>query len=65
MGIFQGWYVSCPFILIDLLIFNRHNVHSFVVGVPGACFGRYSSCASADESHVQALEDGTVQQLPV
>ncbi|KAG2756213.1 hypothetical protein P692DRAFT_20715860 [Suillus brevipes Sb2] len=49
MGIFQGW----------------HNVHSFVVDVPGACFGRYSSCASADESHVQALEDGTVQQLPV
>ncbi|KAG1766012.1 hypothetical protein EV702DRAFT_1050802 [Suillus placidus] len=47
-GIFQGW----------------HNVHSLVVGVPGACFGRYSSHASADESYVQALEDGTVQQLP-
>ncbi|KAG1744509.1 hypothetical protein EDD22DRAFT_958634 [Suillus occidentalis] len=48
-GVFQGW----------------HNVHSLVVGVPGACFGRYSSRASADESYAQALEDGTVQQLPV
>ncbi|KAG1747265.1 uncharacterized protein EDB91DRAFT_1079859 [Suillus paluster] len=48
-GVFQGW----------------HNVHSHVIGVPGACFGWYSSHASADEAYAQALQDGTVQELPV
>ncbi|KAG1838109.1 hypothetical protein C8R48DRAFT_782484 [Suillus tomentosus] len=48
-GIFQGW----------------HNVHPYVVGVPGACFGRYSSHASADMAYAQALQDGTVQVVPV
>ncbi|KAG1736452.1 uncharacterized protein EDB91DRAFT_1083410 [Suillus paluster] len=48
-GVFQGW----------------HNVHSHVVGVPGACFGRYTSRASADEAYAQALQDGTVQELPL
>ncbi|KAG1781394.1 hypothetical protein EV702DRAFT_1193582 [Suillus placidus] len=48
-GVFQGWY----------------NVHSHVIGVPGACFGRYSSRASADEAYAQALQDGTVHELPL
>ncbi|KAG1720281.1 uncharacterized protein EDB91DRAFT_1088892 [Suillus paluster] len=48
-GVFQGW----------------HNVHSHVISVPGACFGWYSSRASADEAYAQALQDGTVQELPV
>ncbi|KAG2748564.1 hypothetical protein P692DRAFT_20848737, partial [Suillus brevipes Sb2] len=46
-GVFQGW----------------HNVHAHVVGVPGACFGRYSSRASAEEAFAQAVHDGTVQEL--
>ncbi|KAG1733452.1 hypothetical protein EDB19DRAFT_1911590 [Suillus lakei] len=48
-GVFQGW----------------HNVHSHVVGVPGACFGQYTSRASAGEAYAQALQDGTVQELPL
>ncbi|KAG1720549.1 uncharacterized protein EDB91DRAFT_1256921 [Suillus paluster] len=48
-SVFQGW----------------HNVHSHVVGVPGACFGRYTSRASADEAYAQVLQDGTVQELPL
>ncbi|KAG1728755.1 uncharacterized protein EDB91DRAFT_1253353 [Suillus paluster] len=48
-GVFQGW----------------HNVHSHVVGVPGACFGQYTSRASADEAYAQVLQDGTVQELPL
>jgi hypothetical protein len=38
-------------------------VHAHVVGVPGACFGRYSSRASAEEAFAQAVHDGTVQEL--
>ncbi|KAG2738988.1 hypothetical protein P692DRAFT_20756900, partial [Suillus brevipes Sb2] len=48
-GVFQGW----------------HNVHAHVVGVPGACFGRYSSRTAADIAYAQALNDGSVSQLPV
>ncbi|KIK39712.1 hypothetical protein CY34DRAFT_14195 [Suillus luteus UH-Slu-Lm8-n1] len=48
-GVFQGW----------------HNVHSHVIGVPGACFGQYSSRASADEAYAQVLLDGTVHELPL
>ncbi|KAG1738113.1 uncharacterized protein EDB91DRAFT_1249427 [Suillus paluster] len=48
-GVFQGW----------------HNVHSHVVGVPGACFGQYSSRAVADEAYAQELQDGTVHELPL
>ncbi|KAG1744355.1 hypothetical protein EDB19DRAFT_1906582 [Suillus lakei] len=48
-GVFQGW----------------HNVHSHVVGVPGACFGQYTSRASAGEAYAQVLQDGTVQELPL
>ncbi|KAG2133502.1 hypothetical protein BD769DRAFT_1665769 [Suillus cothurnatus] len=47
--VFQGW----------------HNVHAHVVGVPGACFGRYSSRTAADIAYAQALNDGSVSQLPV
>lgn len=38
-------------------------MHAHVVGVPGACFGRYSSRASAEEAFAQAVHDGTVQEL--
>ncbi|KAG1801128.1 uncharacterized protein BJ212DRAFT_1305155 [Suillus subaureus] len=33
-----------------------HNMHSHVIGVPGACFGWYFS---------HALQGGTMQELPV
>ncbi|KAG1789135.1 uncharacterized protein HD556DRAFT_1447199 [Suillus plorans] len=46
-GVFQGW----------------HNIHTHVIGVPGACFGHYSSRAAADTAYMQALRDGSVSQL--
>ncbi|KAG2140100.1 hypothetical protein DEU56DRAFT_911808 [Suillus clintonianus] len=48
-GVFQGW----------------HNVHVHVVGVPGACFARYSSLAVAQAAYGQALDDGAVNQVPL
>jgi hypothetical protein len=65
MGVFQGWYVSPSHIDLSIQCSSRHNVHSHVIGVPGACFRRYSSHASADEAYAQALEDGTVHELPL
>ncbi|KIK35046.1 hypothetical protein CY34DRAFT_17287 [Suillus luteus UH-Slu-Lm8-n1] len=48
-GVFQGW----------------HNVHVHVIGVPGACFGRYSSQSTAQVAYAQALNDGSVSRLPL
>ncbi|KAG2756199.1 hypothetical protein P692DRAFT_20814949 [Suillus brevipes Sb2] len=48
-GVFQGW----------------HNVHVHVIGVPGACFGRYSSQSAAQVAYAQALNDGSVSRLPL
>ncbi|KAG2109143.1 hypothetical protein DEU56DRAFT_920394 [Suillus clintonianus] len=42
-----------------------HNVHVHVVGVPGACFARYSSLAVAQAAYGQALDDGAVNQVPL
>lgn len=64
-GVFHGWYVSPSHLDLSIQCSSRHNVHSHVIGVPGACFGRYSSRASADEAYAQALQDGTVHELPL
>jgi hypothetical protein len=64
-GVFQGWYVPHHFVFIVFTFFPRHNVHAHVVGIPGACFGRYSSRTAADIAYAQALNDGSVSQLPV
>ncbi|KAG0692997.1 hypothetical protein DFH29DRAFT_1007793 [Suillus ampliporus] len=48
-GIFQGW----------------HNVHVHVIGVPGTCFGRYSSLSAAQAAYTQAEKDGSVLHLPL
>ncbi|KAG1808438.1 uncharacterized protein BJ212DRAFT_1485094 [Suillus subaureus] len=48
-SVFQGW----------------HNVHLHVIGILGACFSQYSSHAGADEAYAQALQDSTVQELPL
>lgn len=63
-GVFQGWYVPYRFVFF-VFTFPRHTVHAHVVGVPGACFGRYSSRTAADTAYAQALKDGSVSQLPV
>lgn len=64
-GVFQGWYVSHSLIIIILILFARHNVHVHVIGVPGACFGRYSSQSTAQVAYAQALNDGSVSRLPL
>lgn len=64
-GVFQGWYVSHSFIITTLILFARHNVHVHVIGVPGACFGRYSSQSAAQVAYAQALNDGSVSRLPL
>lgn len=57
--------IQAPHLDLSIQCSSRHNVHSHVIGIPGACFGWYSSCASADEAYAQALLDGTVHELPL
>jgi hypothetical protein len=64
-GVFQGWYISHSFIIIILILFARHNVHVHVIGVPGTCFGCYSSQSAAQVAYAQVLSDGSVLCLPL
>ncbi|KAG1810686.1 uncharacterized protein BJ212DRAFT_1484251 [Suillus subaureus] len=42
-----------------------HNIHIHVIGVPGACFGCYSSLSTAQAAYTQAEKDGSVSRLPL
>ncbi|KAH7902898.1 hypothetical protein BJ138DRAFT_1120968 [Hygrophoropsis aurantiaca] len=44
VGVFQGW----------------HNVHPLVIGVPGACFTRYSTQTGAEQAFDEAVNEGAV-----
>ncbi|KAG2353919.1 hypothetical protein BDR07DRAFT_1495366 [Suillus spraguei] len=65
ISVFQGWHVSSFSSVPPYSMFAQHNVHSHVVGIPGACFGWHTSRASVDEAYAQALQYGTVQKLAV
>ncbi|KAG1744766.1 hypothetical protein EDB19DRAFT_1826911 [Suillus lakei] len=42
-----------------------HNIHIHIIGVPGACFGCYSSLSTAQAAYTQAENDGSVSRLPL
>ncbi|KAG0696319.1 hypothetical protein DFH29DRAFT_879424 [Suillus ampliporus] len=48
-GVFQGWH-------------NIH-IHVHVIGVPGTCFGCYSSLSAAQAAYTQVEKDGSVSRL--